>query len=119
VLLFGASQRMMLCSGEEAAHDLTYAASYLNLLSLCSYNSATARTLYATLQVIFNDAREIIVSSDFRHMRDRYADVHAAAGHAGDERPGIEESSASADIRGRIRDLVFQIMNVLEKRLSF
>jgi hypothetical protein len=110
---------MLVYSGEEAGHDLAYAASHLNLLSLCSSNSSTARTLYAMLQVIFNDAREIIVSTDFRHMRERYADNNAAVGHAGDKRPGIEESSASVDIRGRIRDLALRIMNVLQKRLSF
>jgi hypothetical protein len=70
VLLFSASQNLLLLANEEAVQDLLYASSHLNVLSLCSYNSATARMLYTTLQIIFNDTRELVISPAYRAMRE-------------------------------------------------
>lgn len=70
ILLFSASQSLLQLFGEEVGHDLTYASSHLNLLSLCSYDNSIARRLYTELQVIFNDIREAAVSPVYRKMRE-------------------------------------------------
>jgi len=69
ILLFSASQKLLLLAGEEIGQDLLYASSHLNVLSLCSSGNGTVRKLYTTLQIIFNDIREIVVSQAYRTVR--------------------------------------------------
>jgi hypothetical protein len=68
LLLFSASQKLLELSREEASQELSYAASHLTVLALCSYDNTMARKLYTQLQTIFNDIREIIVSQVYRTM---------------------------------------------------
>jgi hypothetical protein len=68
LLLFSASQKLLELSGEEAIQELSYAASHLTILALCSYSNTMARQLYVKLQIIFNDIREIAVSPIYRTM---------------------------------------------------
>lgn len=70
ILLFSASLKLLQLSGEEASEELSYAASHLTVLSLCSYDNAMARKLYIPLQVIFSDIREVVVSPVYRTMRE-------------------------------------------------
>jgi hypothetical protein len=68
ILLFSASQKLLLLAREDISEDMSYASSHLNVLSLCSYNSSTARRLYMRLQIILNDVREVLFSPAYRAM---------------------------------------------------
>lgn len=50
--------------------DLLYVSSHMNLLSVCSSNSRTARKLFTVLQIIYNDIRDLVLSPVYRAMRD-------------------------------------------------
>jgi hypothetical protein len=116
VLLFGASQKLLQLFGEEASQDLMYASSHLNVLSLCSYENDIARELYTTLQIAFNDIREIVVSPIYRRMRELHIvikDVAFVPSSHYDAIEGAEEFSRS------IVDLARRIMGVLQESLSF
>lgn len=79
ILLFSASQKLLMLEDAEISQDLSFAGSHLNVLSLCSYNSTTARTLCTTLQIVFNDVREIVFSPTYRAMCDRQLVIKHAA----------------------------------------
>ncbi|KAF2844327.1 hypothetical protein T440DRAFT_27074 [Plenodomus tracheiphilus IPT5] len=116
VLLFSASQKLLKLLGEEIGQDLLYAASHLNVLSLCSYDNAVARKLYITLQIIFNDLREIVVSPVYHRMRELHIVVQDVAlmppSHY-DAAGGVGEVSKS------IVELVRRMTDVLQENLSF
>jgi hypothetical protein len=78
ILLFSASQKLLQLSGEEASQELSYAASHLTVLSLCSYDNAMARKLYIQLQVIYNDIREVVASPVYRTMCELHVTVRGA-----------------------------------------
>jgi hypothetical protein len=93
-----------------------YASSHLNALSLCSYENDIARKLYTTLQIAFNDIREILVSPVYRRMRELHIvikDVALVSPSHYDAIEGAEEFSRS------IVDLARHIMDVLQESLSF
>jgi hypothetical protein len=93
-----------------------YASSHLNVLSLCSYENDIARELYTTLQIAFNDIREIVVSPVYRRMRELHIvikDVAFVPSSHYDAIEGAEEFSRS------IVDLARRIMGVLQESLSF
>jgi hypothetical protein len=69
VLLFSAAQQLLTLSSEASAQDLTYAASFLDILSFCSLSCRTAKVLHHTLQPIYNSLREIAFSDVCRQMR--------------------------------------------------
>jgi len=75
-----------------------------------------ARELYTTLQVIFNDIREIAVSPVYHKMRELHVTVKDVAlvplSHY-DAVEGAEEVSKA------MLDLSRRIMGVLQERLSF
>jgi hypothetical protein len=70
MLLFSASQRLLELAVEEVGQDLSYAASHLNVLSYCSYDSTVTRVLHTRLHIIYSDIREAMVSSVYREMRE-------------------------------------------------
>jgi hypothetical protein len=95
---------------------LSYASSHLNVLSFCSYDNPVARKLYITLQIIFNDIREVGASPIYRRMRDLNIvvkdEAHVPPSHY-DAVEGAEEVSRA------IVDLTRRIMGVLQESLSF
>jgi hypothetical protein len=93
-------------------HDLSYANSNLNLLSLCSYNSDTARTLYLILQVIFNDIREIIVSPANQS-------IHRAVPVPNDPAETTQRIEDEEMTSIRDRDLAERVLIMLQQRLNF
>jgi hypothetical protein len=102
--------------GKEVGHDLFYASSHLNLLSLCSYNSSTAGTLYSTLQIIFNDIRDIIVSPIYCNLCESDVIVYDTGSVSRSRSEAVE---GGKEIDTCIRDLVQRILVVLQQRLSF
>jgi hypothetical protein len=116
ILLYSASQKLLLLPGEEIGQDLLYASSHLNVLSLCSYNSGTAKKLYTTLQIIFNDIREVVVSPVYRAMRELHPvlkDVALGPVSLDDAIEGAGEVSKT------ISDLTRRVISVLQESLSF
>ncbi|KAL6706053.1 hypothetical protein ACN47E_006155 [Coniothyrium glycines] len=116
ILLFGAAQKLLELLGEEIGHDLAYATAHLNILSLCSSGNSVARNLYTSLQIIFNDIREVLVSPVYRAMREQRPGVRnialVAPSHFGDI-DGAEE------IGKAILDLTRRTIGVLEEALVF
>src|SRR5690349_20193422 len=113
ILLFSASQKLLELCGEEVGQDLSYASSHLNVLSLCSYDNPLARKLYTTLQVIFNDIRDIVVSPVYHKMRKLHVtikDVALVPPSHYDAVEGAEEVSKT------ILDLTRRIMGILQER---
>jgi hypothetical protein len=100
----------------EISQDLSFAASHLNVLSLCSYNSTTARTLFTTLQVIFNDVREIVFSPIYRAMCERQLVIKHAARVPEtyfDPIKGAKEVSETVlDLAKRVIDLLQENLNI-------
>jgi len=116
ILMFSASQKMFEFRGEEIGQDLSYACSHLNVLSLCSYDNPMARKLYITLQVIFNDIREISVSPIYHKMRELHVtvkDVSLVPPSHYDAVEGAQEVSET------MLDLTKRILGVLQESLSF
>jgi hypothetical protein len=116
LLLFSASQRLLELSGEEASQELSYAASHLTILALCSCDNTMARRLYVQLQIIFNGIRGIVVSPVYRKMCEMRVVVkdialvplshyHAVV--------GAEEVSKA------IVDITRSSMGVLQEKISF
>ncbi|KAF2424432.1 hypothetical protein EJ08DRAFT_700788 [Tothia fuscella] len=79
ILLFSASQKLFLSHEGGISQDLIYASSQLNVLSLCSYGSRTARALYTTLHGIFSDIREILYSPAYQAMKEKQLHFKDAA----------------------------------------
>jgi hypothetical protein len=114
ILLFGASQKLLLLSGAEIDQDLLYASSHMNLLSLCSSNSSTARVLYTMLQLIYNDVREIVLSATYRSMRDLRLIAHDVA-QVPDSYFDVVPGSRQTTID--IRDVALRAILVLQDKL--
>jgi hypothetical protein len=107
---------MLMHIGEEVGHDLSYASSHLNLLSLCSSSSSSARILYSILQPIFNDIREVVVAPAYRNLRPVDFNVNETV----DERwTRLEAVEGGEELETRIRELVQRITLVLMQRLNF
>ena len=116
VLLFSASQKLLELFGEEIGQDLLYASSHLSVLSFCSHDNPVARELYMTLQIIFNDIREISVSSVYRTMRE----LHIVVKDATLTPPSYYDTVEGAEEVGRnISEVTKRIMEVLQESLSF
>lgn len=108
---------MLSFAGEEVGHDLSYASSHLNLLSLCSYNSSTAYALYTTLQVIYNDIRETVVSPKYRALEMQQASrMSGLAGLVG--QPKYESMAESEEMQKSIKEVIHRVMDVLHKPLD-
>jgi hypothetical protein len=99
-----------LLKGEEVSHDLLYASSKLSALSHYSHDSQTSKTLYATLQVLFDEIRRIYTSSVYRVMRQKHvnlcdANLILASQHLDDD--GMAETSRDIlDIAKRALDIL-------------
>jgi hypothetical protein len=83
---------------------------------MCSYNSSTARTLCTTLQIIFNDVREIVFSPTYRTMCEMYLvikDVALVPTSYYDAVEGAREISEDViDLVKRVIDLLQENVNV-------
>jgi hypothetical protein len=115
ILLFSVSQKLLQLSGEVAGQQLLYAASYLNTLSLCSYDNAMARKLCFPLQVIYNDIREVVVSPIYRRMCDLQITVKDVA-----LAPLLHCSAVegAAEVCKTISDIAESSMGVLQERIT-
>jgi hypothetical protein len=102
--------------GEESSNDLLYASSHLDVLSLCSYDNEMTRKLYTTLRVIFNDIREIVVSSVYRTMRELDVRVADTANLPLSHYVPVE---GAVEVSRTIVDVMRRIMGVLQERLNF
>jgi hypothetical protein len=114
VLLFSASQKLLLLADEEISQDLLYASSHLNVLSLCSYNSGTARMLFTTLQIIFNEIREIVISPIYRTMRDSRLVIKDVAVVPASYYDAIE---GARDVSQDVLDLARRVVLVLQESI--
>jgi hypothetical protein len=115
ILLFSASQKLLLLANEEISQDLLYTSSHLNVLSFCSYNSDAAKQLYTTLQIIFNDIRDVVVSPTYHAMRELHVikDVTIAPSGYYDAVEGAREISKA------ILELARRTMAVLQDNIDF
>jgi hypothetical protein len=102
--------------GEEVGQDLLYASSHLNVLSLCSYDNAIARKLYITLQIIFNDIREIVISPVYDRMRKLQIAVKNEA-LVPSSQYGVVDGAG--ELSKNILELIARVMDVLQESLSF
>jgi hypothetical protein len=100
---------------DETSQALSYASSHLNVLSLCSYNSKTARTLYTTLQIIFNDIREIAFSPVYRAMCELRLDVKDTAHVPSSYYEAVEGSREMCE---DIMDLARRVVDVLQESID-
>jgi hypothetical protein len=116
ILLFSASQRLLLLAGEEVGQDLSYASSHLNLLSLCSYISGPARSLYTTLLVIFNEIRELVFSPAYRAMRELHVVIKDVALVPSSYYDAVE---GGREISENIQDLSRRVISVLQEAINF
>jgi hypothetical protein len=103
-------QKLLGFAGEEVGQDLAYASSHLNLLSLCSFDNVTARKLYAELQIVFNDIREVLVSPVYRRMRDLRITINETA-HI--QPSHYDPVDGAEDVSKSILDSVRLVMNLL------
>jgi hypothetical protein len=105
-----------LLANEEASQDLLYTSSHLNVLSFCSYNSNAAKKLYTTLQIIFNEIREVVVSPAYHAMCESHLvvkDITALPLGYYDAVEGASEISKS------ILDLARRTMAVLQDNINY
>jgi hypothetical protein len=103
-------------AGDNTGEDLLYASSHLNVLSLCSYGSGTAKMLYRTLQIMFNEIREVVLSPAYHAMCQLQLvvkDPEYLPASYYDAVDGAKEISKT------ILDLSRRVVSVLEERLSF
>jgi hypothetical protein len=92
-----------------------YAASHLNVLSLCSYGSGTARKLFTTFQIVFNDIREVLFSPVYHGMRE----LHNMVGHIALVPPSYYEAVEPArEMIKHISGLALRVTHVLEESLN-
>jgi hypothetical protein len=115
VLLFSASQKLLFLAIEETSQDLLYTSSHLNVLSFCSYNSSTAKTLYTTLQIIFNGIREVVGSPAYHAMRELHLVVKDVAVVPSGYYDAVEGAS---EISKTILDLAGRTMAVLQDSIN-
>jgi hypothetical protein len=88
----------------------------LNTLAYCSYENAVARKLYITLQIIFNDIREVTVSPVYRMMRELHIVVKDVALVPLSHYNAVE---GAEEVGKTILDIARRIMGVLQESLSF
>lgn len=60
ILLHSAVQQLLQGSKEDVGLELAYASSHLSILALCSYENKVARKAYTSLQIVFNDLKELL-----------------------------------------------------------
>jgi len=113
--LFSASQKLLELPRDEISQDLLYASSHLNVLSLCSYDNGMARKLYTTLQIIFNDIREVVVSPAYRTIRELHIVVKDVALVPLPDYNAMEDV---AEVVETILDLSRRVMGVLQENLG-
>lgn len=116
ILLFSASQKLLEQFREDVGQDLSYASSHLNLLSWCSHDNVIARELYTSLQIIFNDIREVLVSPVYRTMCDMHIVVKDMALVPLSHYNAVEGAQAVSET---IVDITGRAMGVLTEKLSF
>lgn len=112
--MFSASQKLLELQGEEISQDLSYASSHLNVLSLCSYDNSMARKLYTTLQIIFNDIREVVVSPVYRTMRELRIGVKDVTRVP---LSNFDEVEGAVEVVETILDLTRRVMDILQESL--
>lgn len=116
ILLFSASQKLLLLANEEISRDLLYTSSHLNVLSFCSYNSDAAKRLYTTLQLIYNDIRDVVVSPTYHAMRELHLvikDVTVLPSGYYDAVEGADRTSEA------ILDLAQRTMVILRDNINY
>jgi hypothetical protein len=116
VLLYSATQKLLMLNATETSHDLLYASSHLNLLSLCSFNSSTGRELYSMMQVVFNDIRDILVSPAFDKVSKTFSNISRRTGHI---QFNTQPEEGFQETMMHIRDLARRVLNILQQRLDF
>lgn len=62
ILLFSASQQLLSISLQNVGRELSYASSYIDVLSRCSYECPAAQRLYHTIRETSNNIRELAYS---------------------------------------------------------
>jgi hypothetical protein len=116
ILLFSASQKLLLLARDEISQDLSYASSHLNILSLCSYDSSTGRKLFTTLQMIFNDIREIVISPVYRAM----CELHLVINDMALLSPlYYDEVDGAKDVCEDVLELAKRVINLLQDNMDF
>ncbi|CAI6237711.1 unnamed protein product [Periconia digitata] len=60
ILLHSAMQMLLQGNRDAVGLELAHASSHLGILSVCSYKNEVARRMYGRLQVIFNDAKDLL-----------------------------------------------------------
>lgn len=114
--MFGASQKLWTLKGEEVGQDLAYAASHLNILSLCSSGNDIAQKLYTILQLLFNDTREVLASPVYHALRQVRPSIQSIALVSA---ANLEAVQGAADVCRTVLDLVRRTIGILEEALAF
>jgi hypothetical protein len=112
LLFFSASQKLLFLELDEVALVLSYAASFMSVLSFCSATSKAAQNLYWTLQPLYSNLRELAFSPVCKAMRRANLVISEAtleSDSSFDSIPGAKE------ICHEILDAARCVMDVLRK----
>lgn len=60
VLLYSAAQQLQQGIRNDIGLELAYASSHISVLSVCSYENEAAKSLFVSLQIFFNDVRDVL-----------------------------------------------------------
>jgi hypothetical protein len=116
VLLYGTTQRILQGAREDVGLELAYASSHIAILSICSYENEVARKMYTSLQILFNDVRDVLT-----------VPVHATGMHGGSSMGAPAPMMLTQgqvvqtpdDVRRTVVDVARQIVDILENSINF
>ncbi|KAK7177959.1 hypothetical protein PSPO01_15990 [Paraphaeosphaeria sporulosa] len=118
VLLYSAAQRLLRGTQEDIGLELAYASSHIGVLSVCSYENEVARKMYTSVQILFNDVRDVMASL-----------VHTLGmrrSSTGVLRPPMyfplsqgQMVQSREDVKRNVVDIARRIMDILKNSINF
>lgn len=88
------------------------------MLSVCSYENSVAKKMYTSLQILFNDVRDVLATPDYSLQG------HGRAGSLPTPNVVLPMGQGQLvvgpeDVRRNVIDIARRVVDVLENKISF
>ena len=117
VLLYSASQRLLQGTREDVGLELAYASAHIGVLSVCSYETSIAKRMYTSLQILFNDVRDVLATPD--HSAPGPARGVAQYPNTTSPLSQRQTSARPENIRRDVIDIARRVVDILESKINF
>lgn len=117
ILLYSASQRLLEFNRADVGLELAYASAHIGILAVCGYENAMAKRMYTSLQILFNDVRDVLASPDYKDSSHRYGSALRSPMNLPLSQGQTMQSPET--LRTNIIDITRRVMDILESSITF